>query len=168
MTLRKSRNADRQSGDALEKAPFRFRDVVKTMSACDTKGIPGAVPLGRTVHSILVLILAVQIPMAFREFKSEKPTAKVHQNTFVWRNRESALSAARAKQQLLQIAENVEGPFLAPIEDIVDAVETGDHPFSVADDRIYEFRPDRHQFARETIAAYEVWKAATIREMHQR
>ncbi|MFM8479435.1 MAG: hypothetical protein ACKOEO_26915, partial [Planctomycetaceae bacterium] len=98
-------------------------------------------------------------------FGHDKPTAKVNQDRIVRRNPDDGLSAARAKQQLLQIAEKVEGPFLEVIEDIVDAVETGDQPFSVADNRIYEFRPDKHQFARETIAAYEVWKTAKIREM---
>jgi hypothetical protein len=135
------------------------------MSTKDVAVIPGAIPLGRSVHVMLVIILAAQIPRAFWGFGHDKPPAKVNQDSFVRRNPDDGLSAARAKQQLLQIAEKVEGPFLEVIEDIVDAVETGDQPFSVADNRIYEFRPDKHQFARETIAAYEVWKTAKIREM---
>lgn len=159
------RTPDRQSNEAMANAPSRFRDVVTTMSTNDAAVIPGAIPLGRSLHAMLVIILAAQIPRAFWGGGHDKPTAKVNQDRFVRTNPDNGLSASRAKQQLLQIAEKVEGPFLEVIEDIVDAVETGDQPFSVADSRIYEFRPDSHQFARETIAAYEVWKTAKIREM---
>jgi len=81
---------------------------------------------------------------------------------------ESAATAtgksAAAKKALLQMAEKVEGPFAGMVEDIVDAVETGDQPFSVADSRMYEFHPDKHQFSPETISAYQRWRAAKLAE----
>lgn len=73
-------------------------------------------------------------------------------------------SAASAKKELLETAEKIEGPFAAVVKDVVDAVETGDQPFSVADTRMYEFGPDKHQFSRETLSAYQRWRAAKIAE----
>ena len=66
------------------------------------------------------------------------------------------------RKQLLDTARRMDGDFVEVVADIVDAVETGDQPWSVADKRMYEFRPGYHQFASETIAAYERWKEARI------
>lgn len=69
---------------------------------------------------------------------------------------------AEARKVLLETARRMDGDFVEVVADIVDAVESGDQPWSVADKRMYEFRPGHHQFASETIAAYEKWKAARI------
>ena len=73
-------------------------------------------------------------------------------------------SAAAAKKALLEKSEKLDGPFVAVVKDLVDAVETGDQPFSVADSRMYDFGPDSYQFAPETRSAYQRWRAAKIAE----
>ena len=69
---------------------------------------------------------------------------------------------AEARKQLLDTARKMDGDFVVVVANIVDTVESGQHPWSVADGRMHEFRPGQHQFARETIAAYERWRAARI------
>lgn len=87
----------------------------------------------------------------------------------MWDNGRSSTSgrgkaAAAAKKALLETAEKVDGPFIAVVKDIVDAVESGDQPFSVADSRMYDFGPDSYQFAPETRSAYQRWRAAKLAE----
>jgi hypothetical protein len=64
----------------------------------------------------------------------------------------------------METAERIEGPFAEVVKDIVDAVESGDQPWSMADSRINERRPGQHRFAAETVAAYRRWRAAKIAE----
>lgn len=76
--------------------------------------------------------------------------------------RTPAVQVPDLRKELLDTARRMDGDFVEVVADIVDAVETGDQPWSVADKRMYEFRPGYHQFSSETIAAYERWKAARI------
>lgn len=83
------------------------------------------------------------------------------------RNQPTTGPIAEARKQLLDTARRIEGDFIEVVADIVDAVESGDQPWSVADHRMRESRPGHHRFSRETIAAYERWKATVIAEHGQ-
>jgi hypothetical protein len=163
-TSRTFGSAGGQSVVAAANGPIQLCDITKSASNERAAGIGGALLLGRIMHVILVMILAGKILGVFIDFSGSENAAK-HKTRFAGKNRSAAMTADEAREHLLDVAEKVEGPFLEIIEDIVYAVEMGEQPFSVADNRIYDFRMDSHRFARETIAAYEVWKAAKINEM---
>ncbi|WP_406701303.1 hypothetical protein V5E97_23305 [Singulisphaera sp. Ch08] len=94
---------------------------------------------------------------AGRRIRLEKAAAALE-----GRNEGANSNTPVARRELMKTAETLEGPFVEVIKDIVDAVESGEQPWSVADSRIYENRPGKHQFAAETITAYMRWRHAKI------
>ncbi len=59
----------------------------------------------------------------------------------------------------MDTATKMEGPFAPAVQILVEAVETGDVPWVFVDD---DFRSGK--FSRETIAAYEIWRAIKLAE----
>lgn len=70
-----------------------------------------------------------------------------------------AVSAAEARKELMDTAEKMEGILAINVASVVQAVESGGWPWSVADK---EFRPGG--FSPETIAAYQKWRTAKLAE----
>jgi hypothetical protein len=66
-------------------------------------------------------------------------------------------SPAAAKKHLLDTAKKMDGPFAAVVQDVVDSVESGDAPWSIADERMQD-----GDFTPETMAAYQAWRNAMI------
>jgi hypothetical protein len=73
------------------------------------------------------------------------------------------LSAAEAKERLLEISRKHDGAFAACTRSVVKCVESGNWPLSMGDGQMREYVA-KGTITQETYAAYEVWRKAYLAE----